>query len=205
MKNINRNVTHAYKSQLHIILTLGIVLFMFISCNTMSVIKKNESAGLNGDFEIVEDGFPVNWFFISPKALENHSYELVIDTTDFKGGRQSLKILVHEVDMSRDIWNNPGMFHNIDAIPGETYKTTFWLKNEGCSFRVKNRSENHPLEYEETIIQTNSSINNWQFFEHKYTVPQEYDRLGFYLHIWETGSLWIDDINIEKMNDSDSD
>jgi hypothetical protein len=199
MKKEHKNISEKSMSQFVIPLIIIALLIGVTGCYTMTVIEKDESAGLNGGFEIVKEGLPVNWFFISPTALKEKVYELMLDTTSFKEGKQSLKFLVHGAD-SLNIWNNAGMFSPVDAIPGETYQISFWLKNNGCGFTAKVRSENHPLEHDEIIIQSNDNIIDWQFFEYNYRVPSEYDRLGFYLHIWEPGSLWIEDVSIEKID-----
>ena len=180
-----------------LIIAFGI---LFSNC-TSTLMHKDESAGFNGDFEIVENGYPVNWVFLSKESIENKSYEVILDSQIVKSGKHSLKFLVHSVnDNSLEMYYNPGMFNfHIDGSPGETFKTSFWVRNEGCRFIAKINSQEHPLEYEENIVQTKDSIKEWKLFEYEYTIPPEYKSFGFYINIIEPGSFWIDDVRITKI------
>jgi len=56
----------------------------------------DESAGMNGGFEIVKAGLPVNWLVYTRKTLPAGDYDLVIDTAEHRAGKQSLKFVVRQ-------------------------------------------------------------------------------------------------------------
>ena len=62
----------------------------------MSEHVKDEFVGMNGGFEHVRSGLPINWLVYSPSTIPTGDYELIIDRDDFKEGQQSLRFLVHE-------------------------------------------------------------------------------------------------------------
>ena len=126
----------------HARLALGAAIILIATvldgCAPMSIRQKNESAGFNGSFEIVESGLPVNWYF-SYLAIKNGDVEISLDTMDVVEGGQSLKFIVHRVD-SRPGWRRPGLFQVRPAKAKRSYKVSFWLRNQGCKVSVLIRS-----------------------------------------------------------------
>ena len=61
-----------------------------LGCDQMSESVTDDSAGMNGGFEITEDDLPVNWVVYTPATIPTGDYDLVIDTVEYKEGKQSL-------------------------------------------------------------------------------------------------------------------
>jgi hypothetical protein len=79
-----------------------IVLTVIVAGTSTGCFKKtsesveDESAGMNGGFEVTRSSLPVNWLVYAPTTIPQGDYELIIDTVDPKEGKQSLKFLVQE-------------------------------------------------------------------------------------------------------------
>ena len=69
---------------------------LLCGCSPMSEFVMDKNAGVNGSFEIVKSGLPVNWLIYTPRTVETGDFDLIIDTTEFKDGRQSLHFAVRE-------------------------------------------------------------------------------------------------------------
>ena len=170
------------------------------SCVNMSETIHDKTAGMNGSFEVTKSGLPVNWLIYTPKTIPTGDYDLIIDTTDYKDGKQSLKFLVRECSPTGG-WFSPGFCNQYEAKPGESYMVSFWIKNDGCEFFVQIGGVSATKGEYETIVKSKESIDTWQLFEYNYTIPQEMNAIRFEMSILHPGSFWIDDIKIERIND----
>ena len=119
-----------------VIFTSIFAIVLLSSCNKMSETIYNETAGMNGSFEITESGIPVNWLVYSPTTIPTGDYDLIFDMAEYKDGNQSLKFLVRECSNTGG-WHSPGITQEYNAIPGEIYKVSFWIKNDGCEFSIQ--------------------------------------------------------------------
>jgi len=192
-----------------VILTIAVLGFGLAGCVTpllggstqMSEEIYDKTVGMNGSFEVTESGLPVNWLIYTPETIPTGDYELIIDTTDYKDGKQSLKFLVRECSPTGG-WHSPGFFQEYEAIPGELYRVSFWVKNEGSEFRVVIGGVSTFDGKYETIVQSKQKIDTWKHFEYNYKMPLEkkFDRIRFKMNILNPGSFWIDDIKIEGIN-----
>jgi len=87
-----------------VILTIAVLGFGLAGCvapllggsTQMSEEIYDKTVGMNGSFEVTESGLPVNWLIYTPETIPTGDYDLIIDTTEYKDGRQSLKFLVRE-------------------------------------------------------------------------------------------------------------
>ncbi len=177
------------------------VSFWLYSCTKMSEEVWDKTAGMNGSFEVTQSGLPVNWLVYTPETIPSGDYELIIDTTLYKDGKQSLKFLVRKCSANGG-WTSPGFCKEYEAIPGKTYKISFWVKNEGCEF-VTQVGGVSPFEGEyETIIKSKENLYEWKYFEYEYRMPpkEKFNRIRFEMNILHPGTLWIDDIRIEDIN-----
>ncbi len=169
-------------------------------CNRFSETIQDKTAGMNGSFEVTESGLPVNWLIYTPETIPTGDYDLIIDTTEYKDGGQSLKFLVRECS-STGGWHSPGLCQEYKAIPGETYRVSFWVKNDGSEFVIKIGGVSaHKGQYD-TIVKSKETIDTWQQFEYTYTIPQKMNAIRFEMNILQPGTFWIDDIEIERIND----
>jgi len=192
-----------------VILTIAVLGFGLAGCVTpllggstqMSEEIYDKTVGMNGSFEVTESGLPVNWLIYTPETIPTGDYELIIDTTDYKDGKQSLKFLVRECSPNGG-WHSPGFCQEYEAIPGELYRVSFWVKNEGSEFCVVIGGVSTFDGNYETIVQSNQKIDTWKHFEYNYKMPLEkkFDTIRFEMNILSPGSFWIDDIKIEGIN-----
>ena len=145
--------------------TMGILTILasvlLSGCDEFSESRQDKTAGINGSFEVVESGLPVNWSVYTPKSIPTGDFDLIIDTIEYKDGKQSLKFLVRECS-SRGGWLSPGLFQEYKATPGETYRVSFWVKNDGAEFRVGVSGVAAKEGEDETIVRSRETIDTWQ-------------------------------------------
>lgn len=167
------------------------------ACGEKSETVRDEYAGMNGGFEVTRSGVPVNWIVYTPKTIPDGDYDLVVDSADYHGGKQSLRFVVREAS-SDGGWRSPGFSQEFPATPGQTYKVGFWVKNQGAEFlaRVGGVSA-FDSEYE-TIVRSSDPIGSWRRFEHEYKVPLDFNKLRFELNVLRAGTFWIDDVTVER-------
>ena len=164
-------------------------------CNKFSESILDESAGMNGGFEITESGLPVNWFVYTPETIPTGEYDLIIDTVEYWSGQQSLKFVVRECS-PRGGWHSPGFCQQYEATPGMTYTVGFWVKNDGAEFLAKIGGVSPSEGQYETIVRSSETIATWRHYEKEYTMPPEFDSIRFELNILRPGTFWIDEVTI---------
>jgi len=170
-------------------------LIILSGCFT-SISEKDSSAGLNGGFEKVKFALPLNWDIKAPDGYKK-TYDIIYDTIDAKEGKQSLKFEIQKVVPSEKTISKPGFYAWIDATKGKKYKVSFWVKNNGCDFKV---SVNTPgKRNQKPIVRTNEDFTEWKYFEHIQTVPKNFSNIFFELTLFSPGEFWIDDVKIEKL------
>ncbi len=162
-----------------------------------SVINKN--VGLNGSFEIVEKGLPVNWLFYTKSTTESGDFDIITDTADFKEGKKCIKFQIRSCSDRGDRFS-PGLANETEVKSGETYKVSFWYKNSGCKFYYKIRGVNVKSGVDVPMLISSEITNDWKLIETTYTIPVQMNRLRFELNVLSPGSFWIDDVKIEKIN-----
>ena len=118
---------------------------LFLQCTFMACMKMSETytdpeAGLNGGFEIEQNGLPVNWMLYTPNTVSDASFNIILDTENYVEGKQSLLFDVRECSsiggrMSPGFTNE---FSEIGQFAGEgTYLLSFQLKNTGAQVSVE--------------------------------------------------------------------
>jgi hypothetical protein len=178
---------------------LCLILMIGAGCSPYSTQIRGDDDSMNGGFEIVREGLPVNWYFYTPDNVPVGDFDILTDTALYKEGKQSLKFLVRDCS---DVggWHSPGFFEDFSATAYETYMVSFWVINNGCDFKVRiGSSEYGKGSHEETIIASKENFNDWRYFEYLFKV--RYDRIRFEVNIYRPGSIWFDDIKIEGVND----
>ena len=172
-------------------------LFILCSCNQMSEQIKDESAGMNGGFEVAKNGIPVNWLMYTPNTVPNGKFEIILDKEDFKEGNQSLKFEVEECS-SNGGWGSPGFTNQFEAEQGSSYKLSFWIKNNGAKFRVMAGGVTPKTGNMKTLVQTSEQIKDWKRYEYRVPITQQFDQIRIEVNILKPGTFWIDDIQLEK-------
>ena len=167
----------------------------------MSQRIQGDNDKMNGGFEIVKENLPVNWYFYSPETVPEGDFDIIVDTVNFKEGKQSLKFLVRKCS-SIGSRLSPGFFGSFITMPNETYKISFWIMNKGCHvlIRVGSQGDRASQSRDETILKTADTISEWKYIEYNYTMPS-LDNIRFEVNILTSGSFWIDNIKIEGIND----
>ncbi|MFH1121975.1 MAG: hypothetical protein V1775_19310 [Bacteroidota bacterium] len=166
----------------------------------MSEIVTDEQAGTNGGFEYSKSGLPVNWGLYTPKTVPEGDFDILIDTTEFFNGKQSLKFKVRGC-VSDGGWYSPGIYQEFTVAPGKTYLVSWWIKNEGCKYRVILMSIEDYVKTNEGRFQSPQStdtVGSWHKFESRCTLSKNQKRLRFELGIVGPGTLWIDEIRIDQ-------
>lgn len=168
---------------------------LLCGCSKFSESVRDESAGMNGGFEITKSGLPVNWLVYTPKTIPTGDYDLIIDTAEYRGGKQSLKFVVRQCSPDGG-WHSPGFSQEYAATPGTSYAVGFWVKNDGAEFLAKIGGVAATQGRYETIVRSSETIATWKHYEHEYTMPQGFNRIRFELNILRPGTFWIDDVTI---------
>jgi hypothetical protein len=177
---------------------LAAVLFLAghaVACTKFSEIVRDETAGVNGSFEVVRSGLPVNWYVYTPRTIPTGDYDLVIDTVEVKDGRQSLKFVVRDVapDGGR---LSPGFSQEFDAPAGSTWTIAFWVRNASSDFIAKVGGVSGSESEMKTMAWSDAPFISWKRFEYEYTVPQRFNRIRFELNVVRAGVFWVDDFTI---------
>ena len=112
-----------------------------------------------------------------------------------------MKFLVRECSDSGG-WHSPGLSQEYKAIPGEIYKVSFWVKNDGYEFAILIGGVSAFEGTTETIVKSKEKTEEWKYFEYDYKMPLEetFDRIRFEMNVLHPGTFWIDDIKIESIN-----
>ena len=164
----------------------------------MSETINDESAGLNGSFEVVKSGLPVNWSFYSPNTVSDGDFSIEMDTNDYVDGKQSLKFEVVECSSQGGL-SSPGMMREFAINPGNLYKLSFWIKNEGCKFKISSGGVSPKTGDVKKLIQTSDHIHEWKLYEYNIDISKEYESLRFEINILQPGTFWIDNIKIDEV------
>jgi hypothetical protein len=161
-----------------------------------TIVEQDPSTGLNGSFEKTKHHLPLNWYIYAANDYQKN-YILSYDTLFVKEGKQSLKIKIQKVNPSEQLSRKPGFLRRVDTTAGKKYKVSFWVKNEGCDFRIA--VYNLGKRNIKPVIRTNENFADWKYFEHIHLVPEKFSKLNFEVNIFSPGTFWIDDVRIEKI------
>lgn len=175
---------------------LAALFIVLAGCKPMSIGVKGDDCLMNGGFEILKKGLPVNWRYYAPETVPNSDFEITSDTSQFREGKRSLKFEVRKCDAIGGC-KSPGFFGSFKVVPNETYRISFWLINKGCRFKVYLESSmKGNAGPSETVLRTKDTIPEWTYYEFDFKIPATIDMLRFELNILSPGTIWIDDIII---------
>lgn len=169
-----------------------------LGCRPLSESYTDDAVGFNGGFEVARNGLPVNWAVYSPRTIPTGDYELVVDTLDYRDGRQSLRFVVR--DCSPEGGNrSPGISHERPATPGQTYRVGFWVKNDGAEYRARVGAVSATEGQYDVIVQSTDPVGTWRYYEHEVTVPPGFDRIRFEVNVLRPGVFSIDEVVIDPI------
>ncbi len=170
-------------------------------CNQLSEHVSDESAGLNGGFEVSANGLPVNWRMYTPETVPDADFKIILDREVFREGKQSLKFEVERCSPAGG-WRSPGFtneFSDTGRYFGEgQYRLSFWIRNMGAEFSVSAGGVSAKGGDMITLIRDDTSIDDWKLLEYTIAVPTD-QWLRLQLNILKPGTFWIDDLRIERM------
>ena len=170
--------------------------------NKMSEQIEDSNTGMNGSFEVEENGYPVNWLLYAPTTVPDSDFDLLLDTSTAKDGNQSLRFTVRTC---QDIggWRSPGLATEVPATSPGRYQLTFWIKNHGSRIAATIGGVSAFEGDMESVIESNASYDDWMMVSHEYTISPPFEKIRFEFNILEPGTVLIDDVRIEKREDAD--
>jgi hypothetical protein len=182
-------------SILFVILILLAIIFL-IACQNNELSKINPEIGLNGSFETVEGGYPVNWTFF-PNPETNASIRVILDSEDVLEGKYSLKLVVQQQDKI------PGFRSRRVAVEaGKRYKLTMSIKAVGCTFRVnriiQDRMGKKNLRTK-IIANTSTSSGDWQDYDETLDIIKGESYVLLIFLVEGTGEFWSDNIQLREL------
>lgn len=169
----------------------------FTSCIQMSEIEIDESAGLNGSFEMSRAGLPVNWQMYTPNTVPESKFEIVLDTLNFKEGKQSLRFEVVECQLIGG-WKSPGLTRQFKDKTEGSYKLSFWFINKGATFYLNAGGVSANQGYMKKLIASDEEVDQWKYMEYEITVEKD-NMLRLEWSVLKPGVFWLDDVRIEKL------
>ena len=173
------------------LLTLGAL----TACGTHSESVLDPSVGINGGFETVRSGLPVNWLLYTPKTVREGDFDIVIDTVEKVEGKQSLKFVVRKCS-SEGGWLSPGFAQEIAALPRSAYTIGFWVKNSGAEVTIRAGGVTADNATYQTLLKTSGATGGWMHVTGNVMVPAGSSRLRLELSITRPGTFSIDDVVI---------
>ena len=181
-----------------------ITLVFVVSACTKYVPGKKEtdkSAGLNGSFEVTQNGLPVNWIFYTPENVAGADFDISVDKTVFKEGSQSLRFDINELpdSLGKQLPGFTCEFNEAGKFKGKgSYKVSLWVKNQGTAYNISASSVTAMGGGLKVLTSVQAENSDWQKMEYEvYIAPGGWLRLE--LTISEKGTLWVDDVQIEKL------
>jgi hypothetical protein len=185
-----------------IIRVAAILIFIFWSsgCSRLSEIIHDEKAGINGGFETMVSGLPVNWYVYTMNIVPEGDFTITPDTVELIEGKQSLKFTVNRC-LDHGGWHSPGIFQEFLFDSGSNILVSWWQKNKGCSYHINLYSYdlNNPRHAKNfQVHETGEPVDEWQKFEGLCNLEVEHERVRFELNILSPGIFRIDDFRIEK-------
>ncbi|MCD6066628.1 MAG: Carbohydrate binding domain [Bacteroidetes bacterium] len=169
---------------------------LFCCSQQMSESAPDTNAGLNGGFEEVRNGLPVNWLVYTPKTTGG-DFDFTFNKKDFKEGQQSLQFTVRECSDKGGKFS-PGIAQEIPVEAGEEYRISFWIKSKESAFLVHAAGVDAFRSSDTSLLKSSESDGKWQQYEYLYKIPADMKRLRFELSVLSAGRLWVDDVQVSK-------
>lgn len=166
------------------------------SCTSqMSQSVNDETAGLNGGFEHVKEGLPVNWLCYTPQTTGFGKFSIYPNLNDKIEGKQSLSIDVQTCSDQGGRFS-PGLAKEFDVTPGETYVITFKVKQTETLSKITLQAISAFQQSAEKAIHLNQPITQWQTYSLTYQVPDDMKKLRLEINVLKPGLFQLDDVVI---------
>ena len=164
------------------------------------ILKASEPAFSNGGFEdTLFNGIPVCWGGKTVMADGSaQSPDAVLDTEEFKEGKQSLKFELTPQKKVIIIGTQLGK-----VIPGKVYEISFWCRITGdCRIALR---EDHIMageKWNEKLFKNFITVQDataWKKITGKVTAADSDDKLGITIFIDKgPGTVWLDGFDIQE-------
>ncbi len=175
-----------------------IALVVLGSCTSqMSQSVMDKKAGLNGGFELVKNGLPVNWLCYTQLTTGSGDFDIYANEADKTEGKQSLTIDVRTCSDKGGRFS-PGLAKEFEVIPGETYVITFKVKQTTTQTKITLNAVAAIRKSDDLIIRLKEPITDWQTLSYEYKVPASMPRIRFEISVLKPGIFQIDEVTIRK-------
>ncbi|MFC2086211.1 carbohydrate binding domain-containing protein [Bacteroidota bacterium] len=181
-------------------------MLLFTGCGERYILEnKNESIGVNGDFEEIKNGYPLNWDIHASPINKGHS-KIILDTVDVQNGTYSLKIEAIKVAGGKKAWKKPGLSKELNIEPNKKYKLSIWIKNTDSKFYVKwttlDKANKKQLS-SKTFIEMDVTVTTWYYFKEIITTNANEEILKLEIVVTQPGTLLVDNIKFEEIIEGD--
>ena len=176
---------------------LGVATPLLCGCTQVSQEVREPEAGVNGGFETVKDGLPVNWLVYTPDTVPNSDFDIAFDKSEKAEGRQSLKFTVRACEGIGG-WRSPGFAQEYPARPGDVFDVRLAVRNDGTEFGVAISAVSAFGGVDGPGVRTDSTFGEWWHYQWEYAMPEKMERLRLELNVLRPGTLWIDDVRLTR-------
>lgn len=196
-KKQNRMLTALFTT----LVLLWVVMVLGAGCSgRLSEHFTSDKAGLNGGFEVVESGLPVNWLLYTHNTVPDADFDVLVDEEEMKSGKRSLKYVVRDCSDTGG-WRSPGFCRELEAKPGVRYQVQFWARQDGGAFTFQLGGVTAKRgDYAEKQVISETS-DQWKQYTYTYKMPEAFDRLRLEWNAIQTGQYWIDDLTVKEVSE----
>jgi hypothetical protein len=179
---------------------------LLISCAAPSyIVRRQPNAGLNGSFEVVSTGYPVNWSF-SASPIQDGSMVVSLDGENVQDGSQSLKIEARSDSQAGEVfyqvWSKPSFSARTSVQAGKLHRIGFWLRSLGAEVHVRwvTTSEDYQQHYRhKDLVAGDLPEGEWVLIEDFVTIEDSEALLELIFVATRTGVFWCDGVQVEEV------
>lgn len=187
-----RHVVGRFHATLIILGVLGVS-----SCQKNELYVGNAKAGLNGSFEVVESGYPVNWA-IFPSPENSKSTSVSLNSVTVRDGKYSIELVTQEIKGTTGIRTR-----RLSVNSRKRYRISFWAMNKAGAFQVNRVIRDHSGKKNiraKIIARSSQPTDEWQRFDDDILIAENEKYLHLIFRVTEPGTLLIDDVVIEEVS-----
>jgi hypothetical protein len=191
------NSKEVWRSLIIMLVMAGGAVMLHGCVKPMSESAIDKQVGLNGGFEVVEKGLPVNWLVYTAKTAGSGDFDILPDTSGAKEGRQSLRFDVRSCAAAGGRFS-PGIAQEVAASPGGVYKVGFWVKNAEAECKLSVSGVTTLDHADGPQVKLVENIADWCRYELVYKMPENMKRLRIEVSVLTPGVFWIDGVTVEQ-------
>jgi hypothetical protein len=176
---------------------VGLIMsLLLISCQSNEVSKRDEAAGLNGSFETIDSGYPVNWAFF-PHPETDDLFLVSVDQTKAQAGKQSVKLTTQQSEITVGLRSS-----RVPVEPDQTYQISFAVQNDGCSLKVRRIVQDRSgtdNRRSDIIVDISTMSSDWETYAETLLVADGEKNVVLVFLVDGPGTLWVDDVRVTKV------